>query len=267
MDHKNKNNDFPRDKDNPLRPEKIMELLNNPELRFVDDPGSMSLGQLLSINPEPYLQELFGLVVNDKVTQAMMAGDAFLANYPPKGQMPVDMNFIWVGMMLTGEPVGFSFARHDGNLGLHGPTGSAKSSWLKLVLPQVALRSKVIVFEHKENLRELVALTFLAPCSWVFTLDELQIALLEPPPGVPEHVWEVELTDLIARNYGLQASRRLLLDCITKYDNQTPQGKSHFSGLLRTLMTYPEGRGYRIAGYKEAASAVLKKIILKKPVS
>ena len=127
--------------DKSLTSAEILNLVQNSQLRFADNPVNLELAYLTSLMSEDdYLQDLFRHAVDEQIGQAMLAGDEFRDAYPPAGSVSVTVDMICAGLMPTGDPIVFDGTRLFCNFGLFGRTGSGKTSWLYLIVKQLLTR-------------------------------------------------------------------------------------------------------------------------------
>jgi hypothetical protein len=245
---------------------KIWELMHAPAFRLADNPGNIALAEHLMVNPhDPYLRELFDKVLEEQLTKFTTSGDPFWGNYPPKGalRLPRD-NTILIGFMPTGEAFGIPIFEREGHVGIAGPTRQAKTNLLRIIIVQAVLKGCcVVAMTHKPNeLPGLMTLPVLRGICRVLRWTELILALLEPPPGVPRLVWAVQVVDLIARCFGLLASRRLLLGSASNLYLKNAIEDLNLDRWARYLRGFETGRGLREEGYKESAWWVLETLHL-----
>lgn len=120
----------------PLSPEDIFSLTRQPELRWQDIPHGDSLAEQLMLNPgDAALAEVFELAVRQQAGQAMLAGDLFIGNYPSHGQIPPLLTGrIPFCAMPRGGVLSVSVQDATRNILVVGPTGSGKTSWLRLLV-------------------------------------------------------------------------------------------------------------------------------------
>lgn len=228
----------------------IFQLLKTPELRVADKPWMLHAGALLVQNPDdPYLQELFSLGVDAQVRAAVETCDPLYPNYPGLAEhLDFDIGIL---ELPDGRLFGIPFEACFRNIGIPGPTGTGKSSVLRLVLSQVALRARVVLIDRKRSLRELAGLPILGEYWLVLPWTSLKLALLQAPTGVPREVWASELVSLIARSYSLYASQRPMLELLHKaYSADGAQANPE--SWERQVRGWQCGRGFREQGYKEA---------------
>ncbi len=233
---------------------RLFELLQTPELRLADHPGNIALFQQAAINPEDhYLRELVEQVVENQIAEWVTSGDPFFGNYPPKGSLTLPRGIL-VGVMPTGDPIVLPFGANAGHLGIHGPTRKGKSSLLRFTVPQlVRLGACVVLMTHKpREFASLMGLRALRELSQLLYCYEMMLALTEPAPGVPKDKWAVDLVDLLARNYSLFASRRLLLGSLNNLYDKSPLESINLERWCNYLRGFETGRGLREQGYKES---------------
>ncbi len=234
---------------------KIWEMLHTPGFRLADDPGNIALAEQLMVNPnDPYLRELFDMVVVEQFTKGMTSGDPFYGEYPPLGslELPQD-NTILIGFMPTADPYGIPIFEREGHVVISGPTRQGKTNVLRIMTTQAALKGCcVVVTTHKPGeFSGLMTLPSLRGIARVLRWTELVLAFLEPPPGVPRLIWAVEVVDMLARCFGLFASRRLLLGSLTSLYRKNAIEELDLAHWARYLRGFDRGKGLREEGYKE----------------
>ena len=250
--------------DDPRFMRELWELAHTPELRLADEPGVIALIEQLRVSPrDGHLRELFGRVMNDKAMEAMMSGDPFRGNYSPKGSLMLPRGIL-TGIMPTGSPVVVPFGADAGHLGIHAATRKGKSSLLRVMIPQAVVRGAcVVVMTHKPGeFSGLLTLLGLRGCSRLFYWDELMLALTDPPAGLRKDIWAVDLVDLIARNYSLFASRRLLLGSLMNLYEKNSLEWLNLERWCKYLRGFETGKGLREEGYKESAWWTLQTLLV-----
>jgi len=194
--------------------ERIAELLSkHPELRLEDDPSVLQLLQMVLADPEDAdAQEMLALIIDEKRREAISSGDVFWGNYPPAGSTQYPEDFIGIGMMPTNEPVGVVLSQLQRNTLLVGPTGSGKTTFLKVLLCNRKLLSsvRVVVFVKKRELRDLLTVADLSGLVTIFRMEDPKLAFSQPPPGVKDIVWANELSKIFAQSYGRFSAQRLM---------------------------------------------------------
>ena len=241
----------------------IFEIYNNPELRMRDNPGYVTLGGQLMVEPNDlHLQELLRLVVEVQGERAMEANDPFWGNYPPKGTVPVNESTVVVGTMPTGVKVGFE-ANRTCSIGIIGPPRVGKTTLLKCLLPPLVRRGIIpVVFEQKKEIRDLATLPELQGRVTILIHTELMISFCQPPPGATDDIWSNELTAMAAGCYGRRGAERLMRDILREtMARRTPEGYPSLCELVEAVEAFHPRSGMREAGYKESILWVLKDLM------
>jgi hypothetical protein len=246
--------------------EQVAELmLRRPNLRMGDSAGNAELAELLVGNPDDqHVQELFRLVVQDQVGQAIVADDEFLGAYPPKGSIVYPDDFLALGHMPTGDQIGIIISQLTGNVLLVGPTKSAKTSLLTILLsfPELLKTVRIVAFVKKQELRHLATMPHLHDSIIVFKLGDLRLCYFEPPPGVPEEAWNNESTRIFAGSYQRYSAQRLMGEKVTELMANHPPGKYPVvRQLVKVLDAFKPRFGMREAGYKESILWCLKDLL------
>jgi hypothetical protein len=217
------------------------------------------------MNPEDlHLRELVVQVVETQTAKWVTSGDVFLGHYPPKNSLTLPRGIL-VGGMPTGDPIVLPFGPNAGHLGIHGPTRKGKSSLLRFMVPQaVRLGACVVVMTHKpKEFAILMELPSIRELSQLFYWNEMILALTEPPEGVREDIWAVDLVDLLARNYSLFASRRLLLGSLMNLYEKNSLESINLERWCNYLRGFETGsRGLREEGYRESAWWTLQTLFI-----
>jgi len=240
-------------------------LINRPELRLGDNAANLHLGWLLMVEPEDGdLQELMDLVVNTQAGRALVLDDTFLGNYPPSDGICYPDDFCALGTMPTGDSIGIVISQLTGNVLLVGPTKSAKTSLLAVLLsfPELLETVRVIAFVKKQELRHLSVIPQLRDLIIVFKLGELVLCYFEPPPGVPEPAWNNETTRITAQCYGRYSAQRLMGEKVAELMANHPAGTyPTIRQLVKILDAFKPRFGMREAAYKESITWVLKDLL------
>lgn len=214
-------------------PEKLAKLVNeHPELRFRDNPADLDLIQMAVDDPaNSSLQEALSHVIDDKNMAAILADDHFHGNYPSVGSLQYPSDFIALGRMPTQDEIGVTASQCVRNMLFVGPTGSAKTSLLKMLIsdPKLITTTRVVVFGKKRDLRGLLNLIKCQGCVVIFQLEELKLSFSQPPGGVKDRVWHPELAVITGHCYRRLSAQRLMAE---KFETLCSQ---HTSGLYPTL--------------------------------
>ena len=140
-------------------------------------------------------------------------------------------------------------------------TGSGKTNWLKALLLAASGQAIVVVFDRKGDLAPVVE--YEQPGD-VVLLDasDLKLAMFQPPMGmaIPDYV--SIMTEIVARNLSLIASRRLLSDALTfLFTKKGKDGGQSTVGLCQ-VVEHLEGMKLhamsRLGQYREALLYALK---------
>jgi len=249
-----------------LTAQQVAELmLRRPDLRMSDNAGNAELAELLTGNPaDQHVQELFQLVVQDQVGQAIVADDEFLGAYPPKGSIVYPDDFLALGTMPTGDQIGIIISQLTGNVLLVGPTKSAKTSLLTILLsfPELLKTVRIVAFVKKQELRHLAVIPHLHDLIIVFKLGELVLCYFEPPLGVPEDAWNNESTRIFAQCYERYSAQRLMGDKVAELMANHPEGVyPTLRQVVVALDAFKPRFGMREAAYKESILWCLKDLL------
>lgn len=240
-------------------------LINRPELRLGDNAANLHLGRLLMVEPEDGdLQELMDLVVNTQAGRALVLDDTFLGNYPPSGGICYPEHFLPLGVMPTGDQIGIVISQLTGNVLLVGPTKSAKTSLLTVLLsfPELLKTVRIVAFVKKQELRHLATIPHLHDLIIVLKLGELVLCYFEPPPGVPEQAWNNESTRIFAQCYERYSAQRLMGDKVAELMANHPAGTyPAIRQLVNVLEAFRPRFGMREAAYKESILWCLKDLL------
>jgi hypothetical protein len=240
-------------------------LQDHPELRLDADPASLQLARMLMADPEDRdMQEIFAFLVDNKNLAFINSGDEFWGNYPSVGSIVYPPNFIVIGFMPTGDPIGLTRSQLTGNVGVLGPTKSGKTTLLSILLScrELLQTTRIVAFVKKPELRHLAVMPQVHGLILIFKTHELQLCLFEPPPGVPERAWNSEITRLTEQCYARFSSQRLFGDIIDDLMANHPQ--AIYPTLRQAVEVLNEFRprfGMREAAYKESIVWVLKDLL------
>jgi hypothetical protein len=240
-------------------------LIGRPELRLRDNAANLHLGRLLVVEPEDGdLQELMGLVVNTQAGRALVLDHPFLSNYPPRGGICYPDDFLALGLMPTGDTIGIVISQLTGNILLVGPTKSAKTSLLTILLsfPELLETVRIVAFVKKQELRHLATIPRLHDLIMVLKLGELRLCYFEPPPGVPEEAWNNESTRIFAQCYARYSAQRVMRQKVTELMANHPAGTYPILRQLQVVLDAFKPRfGMREAAYKESILWCLKDLL------
>ena len=248
-------------------PEQITKLfLEHPELRLSDDSSNIELATMLMVESEDTdLQEMLTFIVNSNRIAYLNSGDVFWGNYPPKGGVCYPKDFIPLGDMPTGDPIGLVISQLTGNVLLVGPTKSAKTSLLSILLsfPELLKTVRIVAFVKKQELRHLATIPHLYGLITVFKLGELVLCYFEPPPGVPEEAWNNESNRIFAQCYERYSAQRLMGEKVSELMANHPAGTyPTMRQLVNVLDAFKPRFGMREAGYKESILWCLKDLLI-----
>lgn len=240
-----------------LTPQQIAKLIfEHPELRLAHDPSSIQLAQMLAADPEdPDIQEILGLIVGNKYREFIISGDVFWGNYPPKGGITYPPDFMALGDMPIGDPTGLVRSQLTGNVSFLGPTRSAKTTLLSMLLsyPELLKSTRLIAFVKKPELRDLTTDPDLHDLITVFKLAELALSYFQPPSGVPELAWRNESTRIIAQNYARYSAQRLMGEKVGELMADHPEGTyPTLRQVAEVLNDFIPRFGLREAAYRES---------------
>jgi hypothetical protein len=202
-------------------------LLDSPELRLADDPAHVQLAQMLMACPDdPDLQEMFTFVVDNKNREFACSGDVFFGNYWPQGSLNYPEDFLQLAQIPNGDWVGLTVSQLRRNVLFAGPTGSAKSTALKVLLsnPKLIRSTRVVLFVKKREFRGFLCLPEISGLVIILQLPELQISFGQPPPGVKASVWFSELSKISAQSYGKYSAQRLVNAKLSELSDKYAEG-------------------------------------------
>lgn len=185
----------------------------HPELKLANHPSEMQLLQMLIADTEDSdLQDQFAEVYERKLSEYAKAGDIYFGNYPATGSVVYPADFIPIAYMPTQDPVGVTVNQMPCNVIFSGPTGSAKTSLLSVLLahPLLLATTRVITFTRKRELRHLATIPDIADGVLTFPVEDLQPAFYQSPPGVSDTIWNNDLSRTTAQAYGLFSAQRLM---------------------------------------------------------
>lgn len=233
----------------------ILKMVRDPGIRAADDPMLMRSAITAIRQPDNSLaQEHFVRRVERQVWKRAINPDPFYIASPP---LTSSYSFDIYNMHLAdGRPFGLTLDSMFRTTALVGHHGAGKSTKLLLLLAQLCLMACVIVFDRKRELRNLAGVKGLSRRWLVLHWTDLRIALLQSPSGVPLDAWFTEIVSLVARNYSLHASSRPLLELLHRA-HAVDGDKANLSSWIQQLRNWQPGKGFREAGYRESALAVL----------
>lgn len=251
-DYSNRNSSNKR-----FTPQEIAKLLfEHPELRLKHDPVAKQIAQMVATDPEdPDIQELLGLIIGDKYREYIISGDVFWGNYPPKSGIIYPPDFMALGDMPVGDPIGLVRSQLTGNVSFLGPTKSAKTTLLSILLsyPELLKSTCLIAFVKKPELRHLAADPALRDLIIIFKLAEMTLSYFQPPKGVPELAWKNESTRIIAQSYARYAAQRLLGEKVGELMVNHPEDTyPTLRQVVEVLNNFKPRFGMREAAYKES---------------
>lgn len=238
---------------------------DHPELRLEYDPAVVQIAQMLMADPEDAdVQEMFGQILNKKQAEYMASGDVFWGNYPSPGSVAYPADFLSLGRMPTGDPIGILINQMTGNVGVLGPTKSGKTTLLALLLShrQLLEHKRIIAFVKKPELRHLAAMLQITHLVLALRKNNLCLSLIQPPDGVPEDAWLNELPRLTGQAYGRFSSQRLFGDVVQDLMKYHPDGVyPTLRQIVEVIDAFKPRFGMREAAYKESILWVLKDLL------
>lgn len=152
----------------------------------------------------------------------------------------------------------------DCHVGIVGVTGGGKTTIMKRMLASVATWARVILFDRKRELRHLAGFPEYGKHWTVLTIDQLPLALTQPPSGLNTDAWSITLVDMLARGYSLYASQRPALDLLRKA-YRTYGGATNLHAWLEMVQAWNTGRNWREEGNKQALEWVLVNLLESAP--
>jgi len=243
-------------------------------LRYCDRPGADVLCQLRVLHPnDPFLADVHFNLQAEQMRRAMLSGDPFHGNSPPRGKLPAFApGLVPIARLATGDTLSVPVEHLTRNLLLCGPTGMGKTTALRLILFSILMSSQsalVVAFDRKNG--EICDCATFARAGMpllVLKWHELAIAILQCIPGMQLNAFITTLVQLIAEVLRLQASRRLLGETLELlYRKSRPRGTwptlSQWIDLLESIKVNSMSR---LGQYREAAVCVLKQILRELPV-
>ena len=191
--------------------------------------------------------------------------DPFLENLPPHGKLPpVQRGRIPLVKLLFGAVLSLviGLIGTAKNILLNGPTGSGKTNSLKVLLPAVSGRAITVVFDRKGDLADVASLQ---QDGEVVVIDakDLQLALFQLPPGMAIVDFIAIMTEILARNLSLMASRRLISEGLTLMFARKDSGqpKVSLSQLIEIIERIRANSLSRLGQYREAVLYALKDLL------
>jgi len=238
-----------------ISPQKIQQLLEDPNLRLFDLPAVMAMGHQLIVHPDdPELQALFIQNIEQRAAQIAAMKDPFMANCPPLGTSLCDHDDARLMTISTGDPVGLAPTSIFSNLLAAGPTGGGKTTMIQRIIGQLPQHGFVVVcFDRKREHRCLLNHPLLWDCATVLDMRDLKISLYQPIADIPWRSTAPMTTELIAKATGRMYAQRFLHETVEEI--LAGQGSDHgiaLSHLIEAVRFRSARGGWRIGELKES---------------
>jgi len=246
-----------------LSPSQIVSALQNPDLRFQDDPTGMRLARQLLRNPNtPRLQRWFAHRLNGRLSSALnSATPAWHANLPrPRSLASPQPGFVYLACLPTGDWMVMPVSSLTRNLGMFGAAGSGKSNWLRGFIPQLMLNGVGVLAWDAKGKGELVDSSLFKTLGlklYVWRWQELRVAPLECPRWLEVSYWANLLVSLFSSQWSLFTSTTLLLELIHEFFHAP--GQRTFDRLILTAEAF-KASSYRSEQYKDVLVRNLRMI-------
>jgi len=243
----------------------IAKLVNNhPELRLSDPRYAPMIQLALADGDENDIRELLRLTIDQNTAEYIASGDPFWGNYPLPGSIKYAPDFIKIGCMPTSDEVGFNIDQIFRSIIVSGPLGFGKTVLLTHILssPKLLAQARVIVFARKKELRHLATIPEISHLVNTFLLEELELSLIQFPPGVTGRVGINDLSRTTAQSYGIYSAHRLMNDVGIKLLDNHPKGVYPTLGqLIEALQRYKPRDHMRDAPLKTSIVSCLKDLL------
>jgi hypothetical protein len=246
-----------------LSSSQVITALQNPELRFQDDPTGIRIARQLLRNPQNHsLQRWFEYKLTRRVSAAVSASNpAFHANYPPPRSLPLpQLGFIYLCYLLSAGWLVMPVESLTRNLGVFGSAGSGKTNWLRSFVPQLLMNGVTVIAFDAKGKGELVDSSLFRRLGlrlYVWRWQELRLAPLECPPWLEVSYWANLLVSLFSSQWTLFASTTLLVELIHDFF-QSP-GQRTFDRLIAKAEAF-KAQSYRSEQYKDVLVRNLRMI-------
>jgi hypothetical protein len=136
-----------------------------------------------------------------------------------------------------------------------GPTNAGKTNLLYWLLQGLYQKVPVVVVTAKQEARMLAAPRI---ADGVLAVEELRIALFEPPPGMAPKPWAYRVVDLFCREYGLQFSRVVFSEVVdTLVDAFSALSRQQGEPLYPTLANVLDLLGRSRSKYAESVRTAI----------
>lgn len=208
-----------------LTTEQIIQIMQDPTLRVQDCPQLMMVANYLLINPnDVYLQEDFIQLLRKRVETIGQAGPLYL-NCPPKGAILTEGSAIGTGLLQTDDTFPFPHNRVSAGTLITGLPGSCKTTLAMILIVQLILSGvQAIVWDIKATWRKLSYFPHLAERVIVLSVNNIILALLQPPPGTSQHEWTNRFVKVFAQSYRRISAQRVLRQVIDELLTFCPPG-------------------------------------------
>ena len=247
-----------------LTPDEAIAILQSPEIMAKHDPKIVKLIRLVQSFPAREHAALLRREIRVRFLVHRANSNPFFENAPSRGELPelkqgrVPLLTMETGGVLSVE-VGLNGTAK--NIITAGPTGSGKTNWLKALLLAAAGQAIIVVFDRKGDLAPVVE--YEQPGDVVLLeASDLKLAMFQPPPGMAVVDFISIMTEMLARNLSLIASRRLISDTLmylfTKKGKGGEQHKVCLSEVVEHLERMKVHAMSRLGQYREAVLYALK---------
>ncbi len=190
---------------------RMLQIAQDPQYRWGDIPGALSMLGHLSRGPDPYLQDIAGLCAGQQIENYIASNDVFYPNYPPVGSLAIDGPCIWPGVMPTNDVLPLPHCDVPSNIPLIGQVNSGKSTLLlHLASQMVKAGMLVIIVDIKASARRLLADPSVRDRIIVIPVSQMKLSMFQPPPNVDTQTWMNVLVRVFGTAYQKYTSHRVL---------------------------------------------------------
>ncbi len=248
-----------------LTPEQALAILQHPIMLAAHDLKIIKLVKLLRFSPDPQYAAMLRREIHMRKLAAQVLPDPFLENLPSCKKLPqLQRGRIPLVKLQTGGTLSLEVGLRGTakNLLAIGPTGSGKTNFLKVLLTAASGQAIIVVFDRKGDLADIAAFQQDGDVV-VCDAKELQLALFQPVPGMGIDDFISLMTEVLARNLNLIASRRLISDCLTIMFQRRGEGQSKvaLSQLIDVVEKIRANSLSRLGQYREAVLYALKDLL------
>ena len=248
-----------------LPPEVVVAMMRDHELLAIHDPRFRKLIKTVHLFGNRDQAELLRKEIRVRKLVAQAIPNPFIENLPPAGSMPqLKRGRIPLAKLpfKTVISVELGLSGSSRNLLICGPTGVGKSNLLRIISLAASGLAIQVILDRKGDLEGLAEMEQDGEVVVLDALD-LHLALFQVLPGMSVAEFIALMTEMLARNLHLEASRRLISDLLYVLFTRKNDGEARvaLSQLIDLVEKIRADALSRLGQYREAVLYALKDLL------